>query len=274
MITKIKTISEISDFALGFGNDVSFSDPMLRTGKAFEQNLTRAISHPEEHCVIGVYSGNVLKGVFSFLVKADERYLEMLAGLSREEEAYEEMLDYLKQRFPSYEVNFVYNPRNHLIRSALEARGADFDPEQLRLVWDSRPPVWNDFCIVVPYEAAYQGDYLAIHRDEGRYWTAEKVIAAADRFHIFLALRQGRVVGYIDVTYPYAENEPYDIFICKEERKRGYGKALLGKALAANGSCGMAALVERNNTAAVRLFQSMGFIIDQFGGSVLAQLKL
>lgn len=274
MITKIKTISEISDFALSFGNDVSFSDPMLRTEKAFEQNLTRAISHPEEHCVIGVYSGNVLKGVFSFLVKADERYLEMLAGLSREEEAYEEMLDYLKQRFPSYEVDFVYNPRNHLIRSALEARGADFDPEQLRLVWDSRPPVWNDFCIVVPYEAAYQGDYLAIHRDEGRYWTAEKVIAAADRFHIFLALRQGRVVGYIDVTYPYAENEPYDIFICKEERKRGYGKALLGKALAANGSCGMAALVERDNAPAVRLFESMGFIIDQFGGSVLAQLKL
>lgn len=274
MITKIKTIDEISDFALSFGDDVSFSDPMLRTEKAFEQNLTRAISHPEEHCVIGVYSGNVLKGVFSFLVKTDERYLEMLGGLSREEEAYEEMLDYLKQRFPSYEVDFVYNPRNHLIRSALEARGADFDPEQLRLVWDGRPPVWNDFCIVVPYEAAYQGDYLAIHRDEGRYWTAEKVIAAADRFHIFLALRQGRVVGYIDVTYLYAENEPYDIFVCKEERKRGYGKALLGKALAANGSRGMVALVERDNAPAVRLFESMGFIIDQFGGSVLAQLKL
>ena len=274
MVFQITTVDEISDFVLSFLDDMSFSDPMLRTEEQFAQNLTRALSHPETHCVIGVYREGRLTGVFSFLVNADEGYLEMLVGLSREIAAYEEMLDYLKQRFPSCEVDFVCNPRNDLIRRALEGRGAVFDPEQLRLVWKRNPPAWDDSCTVIPYEEQYQEAYIALHRDEGRYWTAEKVIAAADRFHIFLALCQGHVVGYIDVTYPYAENEPYDVFVSEEKRRLGFGKALLGRALAANGSKGMTALVERDNIPAVRLFHSMGFELDPAGGSVLARLTI
>ena len=275
MIAVIRTVEEISHFVSGFLKDVTFSDPMLRSVEQFDRNVAAAVSDPERYCVIGVYSGGMLTGVFSFLISAAETYLEMLAGLSREGKAYEEMLDYLKQRFPFYEGDFVYNPRNYLIQRALEARGAAFDPEQLRLLWkEGSTPAPDDGCTVVPYEDKYRADYFALHQDEGRYWTAEKVAAAADRFHIFLALRRGRVVGYIDVTYSYAENEPYDLFVCKEERQKGYGKALLEKALAANGSRGMAALVERDNIPAVRLFQSMGFVIDQSGGSVLARLTL
>lgn len=274
MIINITTIDEISDFVYTFVGDISFSDPMLRTEEQFAQNLTQALAHPEAHCMIGVYRKGGLTGVFSFLVNAGEGYLEMLVGLSREAAAYEEMLDCLEQKFPSYEVDFVCNPRNDLIRRALEGRGAAFDPEQLRLVWKRTPPAWDDSCTVIPYEERYQEAYIALHRDEGRYWTAEKVIAAADRFRIFLALLQGQVVGYIDVTYPYAENEPYDVFVSEEKRRLGFGKALLGRALAANGFKGMTALVERNDVPAVQLFLSMGFEIDPSGGSVLARLTV
>ena len=127
---------------------------------------------------------------------------------------------------------------------------------------------------MVPYGAACREAYLALHRDEGRYWTGEKVLAAQDRFRVFLALHEGRVAGYIDVTCPFAENEPYDLFVCEEARGRGYGKALLRAALAANGPRGMAALVEAENVPAIRLFRSLGFTEDPSGSSVLARLTL
>lgn len=274
MIADIRTIDEISDFISSFTGDAVFSDPMVRTDEQFVRNLARALSHPEEYCVVGIYSGGILTGVFSLLVNPDERYLEMLVGLSREEYAYQEVLDWLRRRFPAYEADFVFNPNNRLLRKALAERGADFDAEQLRLVWDRRTAGETQGHTIVPYGKAYRAGYLALHRDEGRYWTGEKVIAASDRFRIFLALRRGRVVGYIDVTYPFAENEPYDLFVCQEARRRGYGQALLRKALAANGSCDMAALVETDNIPAIRLFRSLGFLADPSGSSVLARLAL
>ena len=48
----------------------------------------------------------------------------MLVGLSREERAYQEVLDWLRYRFPAYEADFVFNPNNRLLRKALEERGA------------------------------------------------------------------------------------------------------------------------------------------------------
>lgn len=274
MLTDIRTMKEISDFVAGFSGDAVFSDPMARTTEQLARNLNAAFSQPVKCRVIGIYSGQELAGVFSFLVNPDERYLEMLVGLSREERAYQEVLDWLRQRFPAYEADFVFNPNNRLLRKALEERGAGFDTEQLRLVWNRLCDGEDGNLVVVPYEEFYRAGYLALHRNEGRYWTGEKVIAAPDRFRVFLALRRGAVVGYIDVTYPYGENEPYDLFVCEEARRKGYGKALLRKALAANGSADMAALVETDNIPAIRLFRSLGFIDDPSGSSVLARLTL
>ena len=274
MLTDIRTMKEISDFVAGFSGDAVFSDPMARTAEQLARNLNAALSQPARYRVTGIYSGQELTGVFSFLVNPDERYLEMLVGLSREEWAYQEVLDWLRHRFPAYEADFVFNPNNRLLRKALEERGAGFDTEQLRLVWNRLCDGEAGNHVVVPYEESYREGYLALHRDEGRYWTGEKVIAAPDRFRIFLALRRGTVVGYIDVTYPYGENEPYDLFVCEEERRKGYGKALLRKALAANGSADMAALVETDNIPAIRMFRSLGFTDDPSGSSVLARLTL
>ena len=274
MLTDIRTMEEISDFVAGFSGDAVFSDPMARTAEQLARNLNAALSQPTKCLVIGIYSGQKLTGVFSFLVNPDERYLEMLVGLSREERAYQEVLDWLRQRFPVYEADFVFNPNNSLLLKALAERGADFDTEQLRLVWNRLDDGKAEDPAIVPYGEAYRAGYLAIHRDEGRYWTGEKVVATLDRFQIFLALHAGSVVGYIDVTYPYGENEPYDLFVCEEARRRGYGKALLQKALAANGPAGMAALVETDNIPAIRLFRSLGFEEDPSGSSILARLTL
>ena len=101
--------------------------------------------------------------------------------------------------------------------------------------------------------------YCAIHNKD-MYWTGEKVMQAQDRFRTFLAIHDGKVVGYMDVTYIFQENEPFDLFVLEEYRRRGYGRKLLAKALEMNQPNGMMLLVDVDNDPAIRLYESMGFV--------------
>lgn len=61
------------------------------------------------------------------------------------------------------------------------------------------------------------------------------------------------------MTHCFEENEPYDVYVLPEYRRRGYGRKLLAKALECNQPKGMMLLVETDNTAAIRLYESMNF---------------
>ena len=101
-------------------------------------------------------------------------------------------------------------------------------------------------------------EYCVIHGKD-MYWTGEKIAAAPEKFRTFLAINQGCVVGYLDVTHCFEENEPYDIYVLPEYRRKGYGRKLLAKALDCNQPRGMMLLVETDNTAAIRLYELMNF---------------
>ena len=83
------------------------------------------------------------------------------------------------------------------------------------------------------------------------YWTGEKVVQAQDRFRTFLAIHDGKVVGYMDVTYIFKENEPFDLFVLEEYRRMGYGRKLLAKALERNAPNRMMLLVDIDNDPAI-----------------------
>ena len=104
----------------------------------------------------------------------------------------------------------------------------------------------------------YTEQYCAIHSKD-MYWTGEKVAQAQDHFRTFLAIHNGKVVGYMDVTYTYNENEPFDLFVLEEYRRMGYGRKLLVKALEMNQPNGMMLLVDVDNAPAISLYESMGF---------------
>ena len=108
------------------------------------------------------------------------------------------------------------------------------------------------------FSEQYAAEYYVIHSRDV-YWTGEKVAAAPERFRIFLAIDGGRVVGYLDVTHCFEENEPYNLFVLPEYRRRGFGRKLLAAALECNRPKGMMLLVETDNTAAIRLYESMNF---------------
>ena len=254
MIQKLKSLDSCMDFIMDVNRDPEFSDPMLVTDEQWRLNLLRSVERTDED-VLGVYRDGTLIGFFVFVVSAEDRNLEMTVGLSRCAEAYEEVLDYLPENYPGYQADFVFNPRNYLLKELLEQKGAEFDPEQQKMVFSGKAPEVNTEGIV-PLSEQYMEQYAAMHNTE-MFWTAEKVAKRPDRFNVFLAVDQGNVVGYIDVTNCHEENEPYDIVVKEGYRRRGWGRKLLGKALKENEPSSMMLLVDIDNEPALALYESM-----------------
>ena len=256
MIRIIKSYDECRDFASSFQGDPNFSDPMLSDEEQVQCNLIYAIDRTDRY-VLGVYQDATMIGLFTFLVLRDEHYIEMLVGLSRNKEAYLEVLHYLEQCYPGYSADFVFNPGNYLLKELLDLRNAEREPEQQKMVLGT-PVLGIDTTGVELLSAQYTEQYCAIHNKD-MYWTGEKVVQAQDRFRTLLAIHNGKVVGYMDVTYTYNENEPFDLFVLEEYRRIGYGRKLLAKALELNQPNGMMLLVDVDNDPAIRLYESMGF---------------
>ncbi len=272
MIQSIKSYEECRDFASCFNGDPNFSDPMLCHEEQLQNNLIKSIEKPDRHCVLGIYRDEQMIGLFAFLVLRDEQYIEMLVGLSCEKEAYLEMFYYLEECYPGYSSDFIFNPGNYLLKELLESRNAEFEPEQQKMVLGT-PVLGMDTTGVELYSEKYAQQYFAIHNKD-MYWTGEKVAAAQDRFRTFLAIHDGKVVGYMDVTYTYDENEPFDLFVLEDYRRMGHGRKLLERALEMNQPKGMMLLVDVGNAPAIRLYASMGFAKVQGQNNLTAHWKV
>ena len=272
MIRLIHSYEECRDFVDSIEADPFFSDPMLANAEQRNSNLVKAIDLPERFCVFGVFREEKMVGLFSFLVMEVENYLEMLVGLSREQGVWEEAFRYLRSSFPGYDADFVFNPRNFLLREELEKAGADFDREQQKMVL-LHPVPSVDTKEIELLSDRFMQQYFRLHNTD-LYWTGEKVAEAPDRFRTFLAIHEDVVVGYLDVTCCFAENEPYDLLVMEEYRRKGYGRKLLARAVEMNRPSGMMALVEVDNFAAIRLYESVGFEKAENQNSLTAHWRI
>ena len=125
----------------------------------------------------------------------------------------------------------------------------------------------------MPYRPEFRAQYLALHTVD-RYWTGERVLDAPEIFRVLLAIEDGEVSGYIDLTYNSAENEPYDLFVRKESRRRGLGRALLAAAIRENHPNSMSLLVDIDNEPAISLYESQGFARAEGENNITAHVRL
>lgn len=238
MLKELSSVQAYLPFIHAMLADPDFCDPMLATPAQLHQHLLDAHEDPAKH-LFGTFDGGTLTGLFSVLVLPEEGYLQLLAGLSRKAAAYDALLSHLQAAYPGYQADFVYSPRSRV---------------QL-------------------YTPAFRAQYLALH-DDDRYWTGERVLAAQDTFRVLLAIEDGAVAGYLDLTYRNAENEPYDLFVREKSRRRGLGRALLSCAIEKNRPNAMSLLVDSDNLAARRLYASLGFVEKPEENNITAHLKL
>lgn len=271
LIQPIESYEQCGEFVDGFFGDPVFSDPMLPAAKEIPSKIIKPIERTDCYSVLGAYRESELVGLFSFLILKDERYIEMLVGLSRDAETYSEVIAYLQRRYPSYDADFVFNPNNNLLKTILIQKGAEFETEQQKMVRKAPAPQ-ADTAGVELLSEPYRQQYFAIH-DRDMYWTGEKVAAAVDKFRTFLAIEDGKVVGYLDVTHCFEENEPFALLVLESHRRKGWGRKLLAKALEMNQPKGMMLLVDIDNEPAIRLYESLGFEKAENENSLTAHWK-
>lgn len=267
MIRRIFAPTEFEHLLPELLRDPQYADPHLYTQEQRENNLYAAL-HKPNNFVFGVWEGETMTALFVFLVLKQDRYLEMIVGLSRSASALREMLDLLRACWPGYHADFVFNPHNDLMKEQLAARGAVFDIEQHKLVLAEPKPETDAEGIALLSERRFP-EYAAIHSKDV-YWTAERVIAAPERFRTLLAIEDEQVVGYLDVTIKFEENEIYDLFVREACRRRGWGRKLLARAVELNRPKGMMLFVDADNDPAKQLYLSAGFVEDPGGNSQTA----
>lgn len=267
MIKEIYSFDLYEDFIKGFSGNSVFADPHFEFDNG---NLYNSLSKGNKKAYI-VTEGEKVNGLFVWLILPNEKYIEMLIGLSKEESSIREMLTFIENEYKGYQLDFVINPQHNLFCNLLNSKKAKFEEEQQWMAWKIETENQHP-CDIVPLTHEYEDQYIDKHNKD-TYWTAEKVIKANDKFRVFLAVHKENVVGYIDVTYCYEKNEPYDVWVDDEFKGKGYEQALLQTAIRMNKPKGMMVLVDVNNYDEIEMLKSIGFVPVVGTNSVYATYK-
>lgn len=271
MIKIIKNLDEYIDFINRINSTNNYSDPMLSNEVQIKNNLLESVNK-KNNISLGVFDKlNNIIGFFVFLVIEEERYAEMIVGLSDNELAYKEIFEYLFDIYNGYNIDFVYNPYNNYLNKLLKEYNANFEVEQqkMQLVKFNYIKRKNE---VILYSDKYKEGYINIHLKD-TYWTGEKVLNAFDKFRVILAIKDNMVVGYVDITHKYDENEPYDVFVKEEYRNMGIATDMLSYAIELNKNKRIMLLVDIDNDKAIRLYEKLGFEKVK-GNNITAHLLL
>lgn len=251
MVKEINEITCYLEWLDDFICDEYFSTPF------FDKERIVSVAKKDGSFLLASYEGQKLTGIFCLLVLDEEKYIETLFLYSRERRSYEELMDYLSKQYGGYEVWFVYNPMNYVLKTYLSEKKAFFYVEQRYMEYQGGEK--EDVLEIVPYCELYQDEYISIHSKDG-YWDGEKVLANMDEFYIYLCVRDNRIAGYIDFSIGSNVNEIMDILVLPEYRNMGIGALLLKKAIFINDDNNRLVLtVDVDNLPANHLYEKVGF---------------
>ena len=253
MIQEIQSFEKYEGFIGELAGNPFYSDPHFTYDK---DNLYRSLASKDEYA-FAVLKNGTTEGLFVWLVLPDDRYIEMIIGFTRKEEAFTEMLSYMERNYCGFHMDFVFNPQNAAIFRPLQMKGAKFDPEQQKMILTGSPPNAATGQIELLSEK-WMKQYCDLHKPD-TYWTAERILSAQDKFRVLLAVKDGQVQGYLDVQCCYEINEIYDLFIKPEAARQGYELALLVKAIELNQPNQMMVVVDVDAKAEIELYTAAGF---------------
>ena len=268
MLEEITSLDSYEAFINEVCSDENYVDPHYLYDN---NNLYGAFERKGQH-VYAYFEDSKIRGIFVLLILPTEKYVETLIALSKSEHAYRELFEYLEKNYKGYRCDFVINPKNILLKNILTSKNAIFENEQQRMIarQESKKECFLDIQL---YSDKWKQSYIDMHVKE-TYWTAEKVLSALDRFRVYLAIDKERLVGYLDITYAYKQNEPYSLVVLPQYQNQGYEEALLSKAIALNGSNTMMTLVDVNAKEEIRIYQEAGFETIKGQNSIFATITI
>lgn len=254
MIQKIFSFDEYEGFVNELAKHPQYSDPHFTYDK---NNLYCSLKSKDKHAYVVLENG-ITKGLFVFIVLPDDRYVEMLIGFTKEEEAFIEMLEYMERNYCGYQMDFVFNPQNMAIYKPLKLKGAIFEPEQMKMIQGGFVPNVSTSNIETLSDR-WMKQYYDLHNTD-TYWTAKRIVSALDKFRVFLAVKDEQVLGYLDVQSCYDINEIYALYVKPEVVSQGYELALLANAIELNRPNQMMVVVDVDNREEGDLYTAAGFV--------------
>lgn len=267
MIQKIYSFDEYEGFINELNEHPQYSDPHFSYDK---NNLYRSLKSKDKHVFVVLENG-IVKGLFVFIILPDDRYVEMLIGFTKCEEAFTEMLEYMENNYCGYQMDFVFNPHNTAISRPLKLKGAIFEPEQMKMIQGGSVPNVSTNNIE-QLSDKWVKQYCDLHSTD-TYWTGERIVSALDKFRVLLVVKDEQVLGYLDVQNCYDTNEIYALYIKPEVASQGYELALLAKAIELNKPNQMMVVVDVDNKEEVDLYTAAGFTKLEGQNSIYAYIK-
>ncbi len=268
MIQETHSFDEYEDFIRELATHPLYSDPHFTYDK---DNLYRSLKAKDMHAFVVSENGITVGLLFVWIVLPDDRYIEMLIGFTKKEEAFAEMLAYMEKNYCGYQMDFVFNPHNTAISRLLKLKGAIFDPEQQKMILIGPVPNVSTNHIELLSDK-WTKQYCDLHSTD-TYWTAERILAAQDIFRVLLAIKDGQIKGYLDVQCCYDINEIYALFVKPEAAQQGYELALLAKAVELNRPNQMMVVVDVDAKEEIKLYTSAGFIRMEGQNSIAAYIR-
>lgn len=267
MIQEIYSFDEYEGFISELSKHPQYSDPHFTYDK---NNLYCSLKSKDKHAF--VVSGNgIVKGLFVFIILPDDRYVEMLIGFTKVEEVFTEMLEYIENNYCGYQMDFVFNPLNTAIFKPLKLKGAIFEPEQMKMIQGGSVPNVSTNNIELLSDK-WMKQYCDLHNTD-TYWTGERIVFALDKFRVLLVVKDGQVLGYLDVQNCFDTNEIYALYIKPEATSQGYELSLLAKAIELNKPKQMMVVVDVDNKEEVDLYTAVGFTKLEGQNSITAYIK-
>ena len=201
------------EFAYNLATDMTKSGyPTYADGiKTKEDFLARALgafSNDNEEILLFEQNGKVA-GWIHYYHLPDDRYLDTCAfcvdgGMK---EALSEFISFARRRFPGSELYLGFPKENSEAVATLDAYGFERIEESYNNVLNfdlyTPQPVSAEIIPVTRNNFRLFSDIHSQH-DEDMYWTSERILAAIDRWRIFVCLRSGKTVGAIY----YSESKP------------------------------------------------------------------
>ena len=250
---------EIADYILLMQNEPGSFCHLCPTDKdGIIKELERLFAKPAPRVLVMRDDLGTLQGVFNLFIIPEERYIETGWGFVTTPSVYDDLIAYLHSTYSGYHLDAVVTKSNQTMFEAYRKNGLVYQQEQILMdlkEYTPKPVNAN----VIRYSPEYEASFRAIHDDEGLYWTAERMLKALDDHDVFIAIEDGEAVGYIEMTAYDDENVPIQLLVKPECRGKGYGRALMQKAIENNFPRKMVLDVDADNTVSLNLYLSLGF---------------
>ena len=253
MIQEIYSFDEYEGFISELTNHPLYSDPHFTYDK---NNLYCSLKSKDKHAFVVLENG-ICKGLFVFIILPSDRYVEML--------------EYMEKNYCGYQIDFVFNPQNIAIYKPLKLKGAIFEPEQMKMIQGGTVPNVSTNNIE-QLSDKWMKQYCDIH-DTDTYWTGERIVSGLDKFRVFLVVKDGQVLGYLDVQSCYDINEIYALYVKPEALHQGYELSLLTKAIELNKPNQIMVVVDANNKEEIALYSAAGFVKLEGQNSITAYMN-